>query len=220
MNNQEAIIAIMTKIAKCDDRISTDEAKIISNKITKLVNIAKEENDIFNEYKYRESLVNFSKIAKDSASSVSYYTNYINSDFKETILLDFIKIASVNGISLKQEALIFEIGNKFNFSERETREYLTDILGKNYQYSRNKEYYERKQNKPKTDSDFNHYKLLNCHVSDDNETIKINYRKSVKKFHPDIIQGKDLDEEFIKFANKKMREINLAYEKIRKERNF
>jgi len=42
----------------------------------------------------------------------------------------------------------------------------------------------------------------------------------VKKFHPDFIQGKGLDEEFLKFAEARMKEINWAYEEIKKRRDL
>ena len=66
----------------------------------------------------------------------------------------------------------------------------------------------------------NYYKVLDCTTSDSNEVIKANYKKMVKKFHPDSISGKDLPEEFIEFSNQKFKEIQEAYEYIKMERNF
>ena len=42
----------------------------------------------------------------------------------------------------------------------------------------------------------------------------------VRDFHPDTIASKGLPEEFIQFANDKFREIQEAYEMIKKERNM
>jgi DnaJ like chaperone protein len=42
----------------------------------------------------------------------------------------------------------------------------------------------------------------------------------VKDYHPDVIISKGLPEEFIEFAEKRFREIQESYEKIRQERNF
>ena len=64
------------------------------------------------------------------------------------------------------------------------------------------------------------YSVLGCKKTDDNETIKSAYKKLVKDYHPDTIASKGLPEEFSKFAAQKFREINQAYEEIRKERNF
>jgi len=70
-----------------------------------------------------------------------------------------------------------------------------------------------------TGSDKN-YSVLNCKKTDSIDTIKASYKKLIKNFHPDTIASKGLPEEFTKFAAQKFREINQAYEEIRKERNF
>jgi DnaJ like chaperone protein len=64
------------------------------------------------------------------------------------------------------------------------------------------------------------YKMLNCTPESTNAEIKSNYKKLVKDFHPDVIISKGLPEEFIEFAEKRFREIQQSYEKIRQERNF
>ena len=65
-----------------------------------------------------------------------------------------------------------------------------------------------------------YYRVLNCNPESSNEEIKSNYKKLVKDFHPDTIVSKGLPEEFTDFATKRFREIQDAYDKIRKERNF
>ena len=65
-----------------------------------------------------------------------------------------------------------------------------------------------------------HYKMLNCTPGSTNDEIKSNYKKLVKDFHPDAIISKGLPEEFIDFAEKRFREIQESYEKIRQERNL
>jgi len=42
----------------------------------------------------------------------------------------------------------------------------------------------------------------------------------VRDFHPDTIVSKGLPEEFTEFAASRFREIQEAYEKVRKERGF
>ena len=65
-----------------------------------------------------------------------------------------------------------------------------------------------------------YYSLLNATSENSNEEIRANYKKLVKDFHPDTIVSKGLPEEFTEFATKRFREIQEAYEKIRKERSF
>ena len=64
------------------------------------------------------------------------------------------------------------------------------------------------------------YSILGCTNSSSDSDIKKAYRKKVSEFHPDKIAAKGLPAEFTKFANDKFREIQEAYEKIKKERKF
>ncbi len=65
-----------------------------------------------------------------------------------------------------------------------------------------------------------YYSVLGVNPSDDNDTIKKQYRKLVRDYHPDTIASKGLPEEFVTFAHDKFREIQEAYEAIQKERNL
>ncbi len=65
-----------------------------------------------------------------------------------------------------------------------------------------------------------YYAVLGCNKKESPEQIKKAYRKLVSEFHPDMIASKGLPEEFTKFANNKFREIQEAYEFIRKDLSF
>ena len=65
-----------------------------------------------------------------------------------------------------------------------------------------------------------HYATLGCDRNSSDEEIKRLYRKRVRDFHPDAIAAKGLPEEFTRFASEKFREIQEAYEEIRKERGM
>ncbi len=69
------------------------------------------------------------------------------------------------------------------------------------------------------DSD-KYYTLLGVSSSDTNETIKARYRKLVRDFHPDTIASKGLPDEFVDFAHDKFREIQEAWEMVKKERSI
>lgn len=62
------------------------------------------------------------------------------------------------------------------------------------------------------------YLLLGVDGSDDEEEIKGAYRELLGKYHPDRVQH--LGEEFREMAAEKAKAINLAWERIRKERKF
>lgn len=64
-----------------------------------------------------------------------------------------------------------------------------------------------------------HYAVLGAEPSDSDAEIKKKYRKKVAEFHPDKIVSKGLPEEFTKFANQKVQELNQAYKAIRERRS-
>jgi DnaJ like chaperone protein len=69
------------------------------------------------------------------------------------------------------------------------------------------------------DSD-KYYTILGCSKSDPDDKIKKQYRKLVRDYHPDTIASKGLPDEFVTFANDKFREIQEAYETVKKERGL
>ncbi|WP_405609857.1 TerB family tellurite resistance protein [Polaribacter sp. Asnod1-A03] len=68
------------------------------------------------------------------------------------------------------------------------------------------------------DSSENAYKILEIEKSASDSEVKTAYRKMVKKYHPDKLQG--LGDEHLKGANEKFQSIQEAYEKIKSERNL
>ncbi len=68
------------------------------------------------------------------------------------------------------------------------------------------------------DATENAYKILEIDKSASNAEVKSGYRKMVKKYHPDKLQG--LGEEHLKGANEKFQSIQSAYEKIKNERGI
>lgn len=64
------------------------------------------------------------------------------------------------------------------------------------------------------------YNTLGVKATDTDEVIKKHYRKLVHTYHPDKIASKGLPDEFNQLAHDKFREIQMAYEEIKKERGL
>lgn len=65
-----------------------------------------------------------------------------------------------------------------------------------------------------------YYAILGCSRSDPDDQIKRQYRKLVQEYHPDKIASKGLPEEFTRLAEEKFREIQQAYDAVKKERGL
>jgi DnaJ like chaperone protein len=52
------------------------------------------------------------------------------------------------------------------------------------------------------------------------QEVKAAYRKLLRENHPDALMAQGLPEDFVEVANKKMAEINAAWDRIKKERGL
>lgn len=195
-----SIIGMLTRIAKSDGAISTQEAGVISAAIDNFVNSVQSE--------IRKQLINSHNESKKDNQSMSRYAKNLahkNLDFKIEVVKQLITIATINGYTKAKESLIYEAGESLGLAKPQIDKYVDAVIGV--------------QQREATTL-LNPYEVLNCKKSDDFAMIKKQYRMMTTKYHPDYIQAKNLDESFIEFANKKMQEVNEAYDRIRKERGF
>ncbi len=128
-----------------------------------------------------------------------YNEFYQQPQILELMLEILMKVAVADGrFGKEEEALIRKAVDIFNFGESRYR-ILKQRYVKNDSYS---------------------YSVLGLTENASENEIKKAYRKLVTEYHPDKIAAKGLPEEFNEFAANKFREIQEAYENIRKERGF
>ncbi|VAX07713.1 hypothetical protein MNBD_ALPHA03-1370, partial [hydrothermal vent metagenome] len=64
------------------------------------------------------------------------------------------------------------------------------------------------------------YEILGVSRADTDKEIKSAYRKLIKEHHPDLLASQGLPPEFIEVANEKLSVINVAFDRIEKERGM
>ncbi|MBR4250888.1 MAG: TerB family tellurite resistance protein [Kiritimatiellae bacterium] len=64
------------------------------------------------------------------------------------------------------------------------------------------------------------FEVLGVGANASDEEIQEAYKRKIGKFHPDMIQGKGLDAEWLEMANEKSAEINEAYNTVRNARKI
>ena len=189
------IFSILGKIAKADGVVTNDELKVVDDFINGM-NISETEKQfakqVFNEAK------NSNYSVEDFASQF-YQINSGQPAVLHSFLDVLFRVAAADKVlHPAEEDALMRIKDIFQISDRQFNDiksiYFTDVD--------------------------RYYKLLSCPVDSSNDEIKKSYKKLVRDFHPDTIVSKGLPEEFTEFASSRFREIQEAYEKVRKERGF
>ncbi len=191
-----ATFSMLGKLAKADGHVTQDEINTIESFMTQTLRLGSQEKQ------FAMRIVN---TAANSSESFEKFAQQFYSAFRGqpqliNTMMDILLQVSIADkvLSPEEEKLINQAASVFNISS-------TSLENMKARYFSSTDAY---------------YSVIGCKQSDSIETIKRNYKKLVKDYHPDTIASKGLPEEFTKFASEKFRKINTAYEKIREERNF
>jgi DnaJ like chaperone protein len=187
---------MLAKLTKVDGHISREEIESIDRFIT---------YDLGLNVASRKIAIDIFHAATRSNETFEDYALQFYSVFRfepqiiELMVDILLRVAVADGgLNTNEERLILSAVRIFHFSEQA--------------YNRVKSRYVKQENGA--------YDILKSHENDPDHVIKSNYRKLVSEYHPDKIASKGLPEEFNHLAEKKFREIQQAYEMIKKERGF
>jgi DnaJ like chaperone protein len=191
-----AAFSMLAKLAKADGRISREEIETVENFMVYDLNLDPQSRQFARNIFQTaiESQANFTDFA------AQFYNQFRSQYQMLDLMIDIlIRVSVADGtLSQSEEQLILSAVRIFNFSDEAYRKLKSRYV-----------------------QDFGkYYAILGCNQNDSNEHIKRQYRKLVRDYHPDTIASKGLPEEFTKFANDKFREIQEAYEVIKKERRM
>ncbi len=188
--------SMLAKMVKADGQVRKEEIETIESFAL---------NDLRLSPSDREVAFNIFNTAMDSPASfedfaLQFYTQFRFQPQMIEMMIDILlRVAVADGsLHLSEETLILSAVKIFRFDEGRLSQ-----LKSRYVVSSDK-----------------YYHVLGCERHDTEETIKRRYRNLVQTYHPDKIAGKGLPEEFTKLAQDKFREIQEAYEMVKKERGI
>jgi len=191
-----AAFSMLAKIAKADGRVSEKEIDSIDAFMV---------NDLHLDLQSRQSAIHIFRQALNSPESfeafaMQFYIAFCSQPRIIDLMMDILFRVSCadGGIEIAEERLLLSAARIFKYSS-------TD-------YEMLKSRYVKEANR--------FYAVLQCDETASNDEIKKQYRKLASEYHPDKIASKGLPEEFIKFAGDKFREIQDAYDNIKKKRNI
>lgn len=191
-----AAFSMLAKITKADGRVTENEIQAIDYFM---------KNDLQLDSDSQQTARNIFRQAVNSPEPFDAFARQFYSAFHQQpriieLMMDvLLRVSASDGsITDRENHLLLTAMQIFNMPEQD--------------YERLKSKYVRTVNK--------YYAVLKCPETASNEEIKKQYRKLVSEYHPDKIQAKGLPEEFVKFATDRFKEIQEAYEAVKKERGF
>jgi len=202
-SNEEAQLVFFTAAFSMLAKISKADGKVTENEISAVKKFM--EQDLQLNLNSQQTAINIFRHAIHSnesfdAFAIQFYSIFRTQPHIISLMMDvLLRVSTADGnISNEEEAILLSATRIFNYSTSD--------------YERLKSRYVKEANK--------FYSVLKCDETSSNEDIKKQYRKLVNEYHPDKIEAKGLPEEFIKFANDKFKEIQEAYDNIKKERGI
>jgi DnaJ like chaperone protein len=191
-----ATFSMLAKLVKTDGRIEKEEIDTIERFMVDDLNLTPESRQ------YARNIFQTALQSHETFEGLAtqFYQQFrYQAQFLELIIDIMLRVAISDGaITDVEEKVILSAVRIFNFSDAKYRQIRSKYVNEVEKY----------------------YAVLGCRPNDSQETIKQQYRKLAQDYHPDKIVSKGLPEEFVKFANDKFREIQEAYDVVKKERRM
>ncbi len=191
-----AAFSMLAKLVKSDGRIEKEEIDTIERFMVEDLNLDP------NSRRYAREIFQTALHSHETFEgfAVQFYQQFrYQPQFLDLIIDILLRVAvSDSALNANEEKVILSAVRIFNFSNEKygllRSKYVSDVE--------------------------KYYAVLGTRPTDPDEVIKQHYRKLVQDYHPDKIVSKGLPEEFVKFASDKFREIQEAYQAIKKERGM
>jgi len=188
--------SMLAKLARADGRVTNSEMAVIEQFAVR---------DLGLNVQSRDVAFNIFHTALNSPATFEEFATQFHGHFRDRadmieMMIDILLRVSVADGTLhaSEEALILSAVRIFNFGP--------------LRYEQLKSRYAKSDDKA--------YDVLGSKRTDNDDSIKKRYRHLVQTYHPDKIAGKGLPDEFTQLAQDKFREIQAAYDTIKKERGM
>ena len=191
-----ALVALAAKLAKSDGQVTRHEVEALKRIFRIPRDASGQVGAIFNEAK--KDALGFEPYAKQIAQILGG-----NRQMLEELLAALLMIAHADGQYHQAEReYVAAVARIFGFGAAELhRIESTFVTG---------------AAAPQSDP----YEILGVKRQASDQEIKAAHRKLLRENHPDAMMAQGLPEDFIAVANKKMAEINAAWDRIKKERGL
>lgn len=188
--------SMLSKLAKADGQVTREEIATIESFADRELGLS---------HPSRQVALNIFNAALNSPASFEEFAEQFYQRFRgqpqliETMVDILLRVSVSDGsLNSSEESLILSAVRIFEMSQD--------------RYSRLKSHYSTSTDRA--------YDILGCRSEDSMDEIKKQYRHLVRRYHPDTIAGMGLPDEFTQLAGQKFREIQSAYDEIKKQCSF
>jgi len=203
----ESTFVLMGKLAKVDGHISKDEINHVEDFIQKMGMSAEHRQQAISQFK-RGSAADF-----NIESTLNAFMEHCGQTLhlKQFLLMYLIVMAAADGrVDSQEEAFLKQVANRLGYSDIEFRQMLDMVLNQSH-FS---------QGSPVSASSLDDaYKALGVTADQSDQEIKRAYRKLMSQYHPDKLIGQGVPEDMVKVATEQAKEIQVAYDLIKKHRD-
>ncbi len=202
----ETMFTLMGKLAKADGRISQDEIDHVEQFMQKL--------GMTSEHR-QMAIAWFKKGAAPDFDIEPTLKRFLvvcghTRNLKDVLLVYLIVMALADGhMHPAEEALLTEIAGHFGYGPEAFRRMIDMVL--------NQTHFAGQQVSSAAALD-DAYKALGVSKESSDAEIKRAYRKLMSQYHPDKLMGQGVPEDMIAMATEQAKEIQLAYDLIKKSR--
>ena len=203
----ETVFVLMGKLAKSDGHISKDEVNHVEQFIKEMGMSAEHRTEAISQFK-RGSATDF-----DIDLTISQFISACGHTLhlKQVLLTYLIVMALADGrVDQAEQSLLEQIALRLGYSHTEFQRMLEMVLNQSH-FSSGKT--------PSTSALQEAYRALGVNENSTDQQVKRAYRKLISQYHPDKLMGQGVPEDMIAVATEQAKEIQLAYDLIKKHRD-
>jgi DnaJ like chaperone protein len=204
----ETVFISMGKLAKADGRVSQEEIDHVEQFMQKLGMTPE----------HREQAIRLFKQGADPAFDIyPAYQRFVSvcghtRNLREVLLVYLIVLALADGhFHPAEEALLTELGGYLGYGPEAFKRMIEMVLNQSHFGS---------ATVARATALEDAYKALGVTRESTDAEIKRAYRKLMSQYHPDKLMGQGVPDDMITMATEQAKEIQLAYDLIKKSRNI
>lgn len=140
-------------------------------------------------------------------------------NLRQVLLVYLVMMALADGvIDAAERSLLEDVAQQLGFSQAEFQAILNMTLNQSH-FSQGYQGYQGEAASTSNALD-DAYKALGVSSDINDQELKRTYRKLMSQYHPDKLMGQGVPEDMLKVATEKAKEIQVAYDLIKKSRNI